>query len=115
SMRVMRVQGVFQSRDEGAHVLSRLTNTLAEEFDHSGYTLLTLSGLGPEVVFLRKPVRTFEDLRKTAMWRWNIDEIGLISSRELGMNVVALPLEDAARAYDEGKVDGFFGIPTAAL
>jgi TRAP-type C4-dicarboxylate transport system substrate-binding protein len=115
SMRVMRVQGVFQNRDEGAYVLSRLTNTLSDEFSRSGYTLLTLSGLGPEVVFLRRPVRSFEELRKTAMWRWNIDEIGVDSSREMGMNVVALPLEDATRAYDEGKVDGFFGIPTAAL
>jgi TRAP-type C4-dicarboxylate transport system substrate-binding protein len=115
SMRVMRVQGVFQNRDEGAYVLSRLTSTLSDEFARSGYTLLTLSGLGPEVVFLRRPVHSFEELRKTNMWRWNIDEIGVDSSREMGMSVVAMPLEDAARAYDEGKVDGFFGIPTAAL
>jgi TRAP-type C4-dicarboxylate transport system substrate-binding protein len=115
SMRVMRVHGVFQSREEGAFVLSRLGSTLTDEFARSGYTLLTLSGLGPEVVFLRRPIRTFEELRRIKMWRWNLDEIGLLSARELGETVVALPVEEAARAYDERRIDGFFGIPTAAL
>ena len=31
------------------------------------------------------------------------------------MNVVALPLEEAGRAFDEQRVDGFFAIPSAAL
>jgi len=115
TMRVMRVMGVVQSRDEGAYALSRLTSTLSDEFQKSGYVLLTLSGLGPEVAFLRRPVRTFEELRRTVMWRWNIDDMGLLGAREMGMSVVPLPLEDAARAYDERRVDGFYGIPSAAL
>jgi TRAP-type C4-dicarboxylate transport system substrate-binding protein len=115
SMRVMRVHGVFQSRDEGAYVLSRLAQTFEQEFERVGYVLLSVTGLGPEVVFTRKPVRTFEDLKRTPMWRWDLDKIGALSARELGENIVVLPLEEAAHAYDEGRIDGFFGIPAAAL
>jgi TRAP-type C4-dicarboxylate transport system substrate-binding protein len=115
TMKVMRIQGVFQSRDEGAFVLSRLSTTLEEEFKRSGNVLLTLSGLGPEVVFTRRPIHTMDELRKMPLWRWNIDEIGLLSARELGESVVPLSLDEAARAYDEKRTDGFYAIPSAAL
>ena len=37
------------------------------------------------------------------------------SSAAMGINVVPLPVEGSARAYDEGKVDSFVGLPSAAL
>lgn len=33
----------------------------------------------------------------------------------MGMKIVKLPLYDAARAYQEGKIDGFISVPAAAL
>jgi TRAP-type C4-dicarboxylate transport system substrate-binding protein len=33
----------------------------------------------------------------------------------MGINVVALPVDGGGRAYDEGKVDGFVALPSAAL
>jgi TRAP-type C4-dicarboxylate transport system substrate-binding protein len=115
SMRVMRVQGVFQDRNEGAFVLQRLSTVFEDEFRKRGYVLLGVAGMGPEVVFTREPLRTFEQLRKTRMWRWDLDEMGLVTGRELGEQMVPLAVNEAARAFDDGRVEGFFAIPSAAL
>jgi len=115
SMRVMRVQGVFQDREEGAYVLQRLAPQLGDEFRKRGFVLLTVTGMGPEVVFSREPLQTFDQLRRTKMWRWDLDKLGVITARELGVTIVPLPLNEAATAFDEGRVDGFYGIPAAAL
>jgi TRAP-type transport system periplasmic protein len=67
------------------------------------------------VVLSREPIRSMADLHRLTFWRWDLDEIGLMSAREMSIHVVPLPLEDAGRAYDERKVDGFFAIPAAAV
>jgi TRAP-type C4-dicarboxylate transport system substrate-binding protein len=115
SMRSLRLPAVFQSRDEAAAVAGRLFNTLEDEATKSGYALLVSGGMGPDVYFTRTPVRTLAELRKVRLWRWNLDEVGIITSRAMGLQIVPASLEDAARMYDTGQVDGFILIPTAAL
>jgi TRAP-type transport system periplasmic protein len=115
SMRVLRLLGVFQSRAEAAYVMQRLQPSLEGEFAKSGFSLIGSAGLGPEVIFLRNPVHSLAELRKVRLWRWDLDVVAHMMSVEIGMQVVSLPLEQAARAYDEGRTDGFLGIPTAAL
>ncbi len=63
----------------------------------------------------RVPLHTLEDLRRVKLWRWDLDEVPLQMGRVMGLRQVALPLADAARAFDEGAVDGFYTIPVAAL
>jgi len=115
SMRVMRVRGLFSGRDEAAYVVHRLKPILDEEFARSGYVHLGTTGLGPDLAFSRKPIRTMADLRAARLWRWDLDTAALETDRALGFNAVALPIADAAVAYDEGRIDGFYAIPTAAL
>jgi TRAP-type C4-dicarboxylate transport system substrate-binding protein len=115
SMRVTRIQGVFQSREEAGYALGRLHQMLADEARAAGFTLLGSSGLGPDVVFTKTPVKSLADLKKLRLWRWDLDEVGILMSREIGLEVVPAPVEAAARLLDDGKVDGFLGIPTAAL
>ena len=115
SMRVLRLTDVFNSRDESTYVLGRLNSTLVDEARTSGYVLLGTTGLGPDVVLSRAPIHSLAELRKARMWRWDLDDVGVALSRQLGFNVVTLPVESAARAFDDGKIDGFLGIPTAAL
>jgi TRAP-type C4-dicarboxylate transport system substrate-binding protein len=115
SMRVTRLPGVFQSRDEAADAINRLNPQLEKEAHDHGFVLLTAVALGPDVIFSRTPVHNLAELRKVKLWRWDLDEVGIATSRQMGLQIVPLPVGDAARAYDEGRVDGFLAIPLAAL
>jgi TRAP-type C4-dicarboxylate transport system substrate-binding protein len=115
SMMVTRVPGMFQSRDEAADALNRLQPTLEKEAHQRGYVLLSAPGLGPDVILTRTPVRNLAELRRLKLWRWDLDEVGIATSRAMGLQIVPTPLGAAARAYDSGQVDGFLAIPIAAL
>jgi TRAP-type C4-dicarboxylate transport system substrate-binding protein len=115
SMRVTRLLGLFQDRDESAYVLGRLKPELDEEFKKSGFTNLWEAGLGPEVLFTRTPVRSLAELRRSRLWIWDLDDLYGAALAELGVHTVALPLDAAAHAYDSGASDGFITLPTAAL
>jgi TRAP-type C4-dicarboxylate transport system substrate-binding protein len=115
SMRVTRLPGVFQSREEASDAINHLNAAMNKEANEHGFILLTAVALGPDVIFSRTPVHNLAELRKVKLWRWDLDEVGIATSREMGLNVVPLPVADAARAYDNGHVDGFLAIPLAAL
>jgi TRAP-type C4-dicarboxylate transport system substrate-binding protein len=115
TLNIGRLPGVFQSRDEAAVVINRLVPTISTELHHSGFELLSIAGLGPSVFLTRRPVKTLEELRQTRLWRWDADDVGTAAMRAMGMSVEPLPLADAAHAYEQNRVDGFVGIPAAAL
>jgi len=115
SMKVQGLAGVFQSREEAQYVMERLRPTLEDETRRAGFELLIATGLGPEVIFTRTPVRSMAELRKLKMWRWSADEPGIAMSTEMGLSLVPTDLDVAGKAYDEKRIDGFLAIPTAAL
>jgi TRAP-type transport system periplasmic protein len=115
SLRVTRVVGIFQNRDEAKHILARLRPTLDEEFAQNGLVNLVLGNFGSEIIFTREPVRSMADLRRVRLWVWDLDEMWLKIMPHLGLKAVPLPVTEAARAYDDQRIDGFIGIPAAAL
>src|SRR6476469_3083980 len=115
SMRVLRIFGMFQNRDESAYVLGRLKPILDKEFSAQGFSNLVEVGLGPDVLFTREPVQNMADLKRARFWFWDLDEVHREQLPLLGIHGVPRPLTDAARAFERGEVDGFFGLPTAAL
>jgi TRAP-type C4-dicarboxylate transport system substrate-binding protein len=115
SMRVTRIVGLFQSRAESAYVMTRLKPVLDAEFLRAGFINMGTASLGPEVLLTRRPVRDLAELRKTALWMWDLDKSLQVQAGPLGLKLVPRPIEAAAKAYDEGLVDGFISIPTAGL
>jgi TRAP-type transport system periplasmic protein len=115
SMRALNVPGVVQGRDEANYVSQKLQGQFAAEAQKNGFALLFTAGLGPTMVFSRTPVRTMSELRTIKLWRWELDQTGVMATREMGMPVQPGALDDAARLYDDGKVDGFTTMPSAAL
>jgi TRAP-type C4-dicarboxylate transport system substrate-binding protein len=115
SMRVLRLLGLFQSRDESAYVMGRLKPVLDKEFQAQGFTNLVEVGLGADVLFTRDPVRSMADLRKQRFWIWDLDEVLALELPVLGVHGVPWPLSDARAGFEAGKYDGFIGLPTAAL
>jgi len=115
SLRVLRVPGLIRRRDEANYVIDRLRPIVEGEFRKSGFALLGLTWFGSDILFTRTPVRTIEDLRKLRLWIWNLDVVWTAEMQHLGLQVVPLPVDDAGRAYDEGKIDGLLALPSAAL
>lgn len=114
-MRVTRVLGLLHSREESAYVLSRLKPTIDEELHQHGFTNLGLSGLGPDVLFTRAPVRSLADLRRQKLWVWDLDTVLIGQLPALGLDFLPLPIEEAGHSFDARGVDGFIALPTAAL
>jgi TRAP-type C4-dicarboxylate transport system substrate-binding protein len=114
SMRALMVPGLFQTREEAAHVMHQLQPVLAKEAREHGYELLGTTGLGPVILFSRTPVRTLAELRRLRVWVWDLDQFA-DGMRALGLTMVPTPLYSALRAYEEGRLDGFLSIPTGAL
>jgi TRAP-type C4-dicarboxylate transport system substrate-binding protein len=115
SMRVMRVVGLLTTQREAAYVASRLWSVFEGEFHKSGMVGLGTSTLGPHILFSRRPIRSLGDLRKTRFWVWDRDDVLRAELAAFGAELVALPVADAYRAYDEGRVDGFIAPASVAL
>jgi TRAP-type C4-dicarboxylate transport system substrate-binding protein len=115
SMKVTRIVGLFQSREESAYVITRLKPVIEAEFLRNGLAYLGEATLGPELLFTRKPVRDLAELRKTALWIWDLDDSLRAQAAALRLKVVPRPIERAAAMFDDGAIDGFVAIPTGAL
>jgi TRAP-type C4-dicarboxylate transport system substrate-binding protein len=115
SMRVLRMVGLFQTRDESAYVAGRLKALFDEDFRKEGFVNLGDVGIGPDLLFTRTPIRTIEELQRTRLWTWNLDQVFVTTWPMLGAHIVPLPVEEAYRAFDEHRVDGFISVPTSAL
>lgn len=115
TMKVTRVVGLVQSRAEGTYLLNQLRSVIDAEFQKSGFVDLALSGLGNDVLLLRSPVRSMADARTLPLWVWSADEMVRVQMAGMGLHLLPAEVDKLAGLYDEGKIDGMFVIPTAAL
>jgi TRAP-type C4-dicarboxylate transport system substrate-binding protein len=115
SLLVTRIPGLFRRGSEGIAVVARLRSTIEAEARANGFVALAEGGFGIDVLFTRKPVRTMEELRATRLWVWSLDTIWSPMLKELGGKPVPVDVPDAARAYDDARLDGFIAVPSAAL
>ncbi len=115
SLRVMRLFGLFQSRDEASYVIGRLRPTVDREFAAAGFQNVGEAVLGSDMLFSRTPINSAADLKKTRLWFWDLDDTLRAQLAAAGAHGIGLPVEDAARAYEDKRVDGFVSVPAAAL
>jgi TRAP-type C4-dicarboxylate transport system substrate-binding protein len=116
SLGVLMLPGLFQSRAEAAFVVNQLRPMLEKESAEHGYALLGTAGLGPQIILSRAPIRTFEELRRAKLWKWQLEEVGIRALQQMGVALEpTLTLQDAAPTYDNGKANGFLVAPAAAL
>ncbi len=115
SLRVTRVPGLFQRYDESHFILNQLRQVVDQEARKQGFVNLGTAVIGSEIIFSRRPVQSMADWRSQRFWVWNLDDLWLDMMPRFKLKTVSLPVEEAGAAFDQGKVDGFLGIPTAAL
>lgn len=115
SMRIVRLPGLFQNRDEAAAIMNALIPQFEAEAGKSGFVMPVTAGMGPDVFFTKQPVHSMAELKKLRLWRWNADAVGVPMAQAMGFNVVQTEVYDTAKALAEGRVDGVAAIPLAAL
>jgi TRAP-type C4-dicarboxylate transport system substrate-binding protein len=115
TMRATGMAAEFREPDEVHYVIGRLKPIIDAEFAKEGYVDLATAGIGFSVFFSRTPIRTMADLKKLRPWLWSLDEVLRTQLTAMGIRVVPLPVEGSLHAYDDGKVDSFVGLPSAAL
>jgi TRAP-type C4-dicarboxylate transport system substrate-binding protein len=115
TMRVLRLPGLFQNRDETNDVMATLQPLVEAEARQAGFVMLGSAGLGSDIFFTRVAVHTLAELRSVKMWRWDVDRAAMTMSREMGFQMVPKPLYEARPAYLRGDLDGFVAAPSAAL
>ena len=115
TMRVMRLPGLFRSREEAVAVLNRIKPLSDREFEKAGARNLGGIMVGPVILFTREPARTLAELQQHTFWIWDADKLMMPVYPALGFNVLPLPIHEAARAYDAKRHDGFVTTPAAAL
>ena len=115
SLRVLRVLGMFRRRDEAHAIIMRLRPTLEAEFHKAGFELLAVQWFGSDIAFTREPVHSLAELRKLRLWYWDLDTVWSQQLTQLGLKTVPLGVNEAGPAFDQGRIDGFLALPTAAL
>jgi TRAP-type C4-dicarboxylate transport system substrate-binding protein len=115
SLHVTRMAGMIRSNAEARYVLARLRPRLQREFARAGYFDFGVGSFGTIILFSRVPVHSFAELQHLRLWAWNRDGIWLEVLRRMGMNIVPVSLEEAARAYEDKRIDGFLAPPGPAL
>jgi TRAP-type C4-dicarboxylate transport system substrate-binding protein len=116
SLRVTRLLGLFKSHEEVLFVLGKLRKRLEDEFQQHGFVDLGVGGgFGESIVFSRQPIRTLTDLEHAKLWVWDLEDVIRLQLPLMGVPLVPTSVLDAARAYDDRKLDGFIAIPGAAL
>jgi TRAP-type C4-dicarboxylate transport system substrate-binding protein len=115
SLRVLRVVGLFQTRDEVAYVLAKLKPTLDREYSQSGVTDLVSSTFGADILFSRRPISSMADFKAVRWWIWNNAPIYQATFDRLGVQTTPASLEQAGAEFENHKSDGFVALPSAAL
>jgi TRAP-type transport system periplasmic protein len=115
SITVTRLPGLFRDREESKYVETRLRGLFDEEFRKAGFVYLGDAQVGASIIFLRKPVRNFDELRRVKLWTLDIDPVKARLIGALGLSLVPMSFVESRAAFDQGRVDGFLSPPTAAL
>jgi TRAP-type transport system periplasmic protein len=115
SLRVMRLPGLFRTREEVLTVLHKLKPITDREFEKVGARNLGGVLVGPVMLFSREPVHSLADIRKHTMWIWDADTVMQPVYAALGFTVLPLPINQAGPAFEQHRHDGFTATPAAAL
>lgn len=115
TMRIARLPGLFESRDEVMSVLNRLHAEIDAEFLQHGFITLGWSGFGFDAVFSRKPVASLADLRAGKFWLWSLDPVWQAVAHEMGIPFKASEPNEALQQLQSENLDGMIANPTVAL
>jgi TRAP-type C4-dicarboxylate transport system substrate-binding protein len=115
SFAALHLPGLYRGREEVRYVAGQLRGLFEEEFHKAGLVYLGHAVLGPNLLFSRRPLRSFADVKREKLWVWDTDEATARSLTEVGLNLHPASIENGGTLYAEGRIDGFVAMPVAML
>jgi TRAP-type transport system periplasmic protein len=116
SLRAVEVAGMIENVHDADSVLRAVRSAADKEFAATPFRAMFISlGFGHRVLLTRTAVRSMADLRALRIGLWEYDDVLHRQLSGIGVNILPMPIEQASRAYEEGRIDGFIFIPQAAL
>jgi TRAP-type C4-dicarboxylate transport system substrate-binding protein len=115
TMRVLHLIGMASNRKEEIALLQRLRPDLDDEFERAGFVNLGVAPFGTFVIFSRAALGGVAALRTARIGIWDLDQVMRMQLGDVGFQVVPLRIEEMARAYERGEIDGILAPPTMAL
>lgn len=115
TLRVLRVPGLLQGREEALYVLNQLHAQIAAEMSKSGYVYQGAAGFGLDIIMSREPVASLADLRKQRLWLRDHDDVLHQALTAMGLRIVTVPIHEAGDAYEANRLDAFVASPASGL
>jgi TRAP-type C4-dicarboxylate transport system substrate-binding protein len=112
---VFSIPYFFESYDELAYVLDRMTPRLRERLETRGFVLLAWGHAGWIRVFSVSPVRTLDDLRALRMFTSSGSERMVQVHRRHGLKPIALAETQILTGLTSGMIEAVPTTPTAVL
>lgn len=115
SVRVLEAPFLVQNARETDYLLERFGKEFEKAFEDGGYVLLGMTDVGFVYVFTKTEIRKPDDLKSIRIWTWEGDPMPEIAFKMLGINPIALSLDNVRTSLQTGLIDAFYTSPLAAI
>ena len=114
-VRVLEAPFLVQSYQETDYLLQQFGSEFAKAFEAGGYVLLGMTDVGFVYVFTKTAIRKPDDLKAIRIWTWEGDPIPETAFNVLGINPIALSLDNVRTSLQTGLIDAFYTSQYASI
>ena len=113
--RIFEIPYLFRDVQEIDAVRAQFMPELEAGFRKNDYELLGWMEMGFLRFFSKHPIRTLDDLKKSRIWLWQGDPVGIAFFNASGISPVPLPLTDVYTSLSTGLIDTTIAPPLGAI
>jgi len=113
--RVLEAPFLVQSAHETDYLIQQFGKEFEKAFEDGGYVLLGMTDVGFVYVFTKTEIKKTDDLKSLKIWTWEGDPIPETAFKILGINPIALSLDNVRTSLQTGLIDAFYTSPLAAI
>jgi TRAP-type C4-dicarboxylate transport system substrate-binding protein len=113
--RVLEMPLMFRDASEVVAVRNAIAPELLKALRKRGFELLSWGEIGWVHYFTQRKLRSVADLKRVTFWAWADDPLAHAVTKEFGLKVVKLPIQDVLPSLQTGLVAGAYGTPYTTL
>lgn len=114
-IRILESPGLYESLEVFDYVKNRLFDDFSAGYEKKGYILLGFFDAGFVYFFSKKRIADPKALQATKMWVWNLDKVGKIYLKKMGVNSFPLPVTDVITGLETDMIDSYYSPLLAAV
>lgn len=113
--RIFEMPYLFRDAQEIDAIRAQFMPEIEAGFRKNDYELLGWMEVGFLRFFSKHPIRTLDDLKKSRIWLWQGDPVGIAFFNASGISPVPLPLTDVYTSLSTGLIDTTIAPPLGAI